>query len=160
MRKLLCLVPLVLSGCAMTRPATPVNLHWTVQRPGVFPAELTQAFNPPGSQIEETILGGDPHVSPMQWPVRIKVFTTLSALDHGVRHVHVKIDADVMASEDIRMTNAAMTIGGQVARHLQPGERDIELRDGVPVSVNFADGFVFTVDVRPPADAARIASTP
>jgi len=143
----------------MTRPATPVDVHWTLQRAGVSPTELTQAFNPPGWQTEETILGSDPHVSPMQWPVRVKVSMTLSALDNGIRHAHVKIDADEMASEDIRMTNAAMTIGGQVARHLQPGERDIELRDGVPVSVNFADGFVFTVDVRPPADAARTAFT-
>ncbi|MDF4026935.1 hypothetical protein P3W24_18325 [Luteibacter sp. PPL201] len=56
------------------------------------------------------------------------------------------------------MTNTAMTIGGQVARHLQPGELDIELRDGVPVSVDFADGFVFTVDTRLPEDAPRSAS--
>ncbi|MEX1827047.1 hypothetical protein [Luteibacter sp. CQ10] len=158
MRKVLCLIPLVLSGCAATRPVAPVDLHWIVQRPGVFPAELTQSLNPPGSQTEETILGSDPHVSPMHWPVRIKISTTLSALDHGVRHAHVKIEADEMASEDIRMTSTAMTIGGQVVRHLQPGEHDIELRDGVPVSVDFADGFVFTVDARLPEDAAHRGS--
>jgi hypothetical protein len=157
-RKLVFLVPLVLSGCATVRPDPAIDLYWAIERPGVMPTSVTQAFTAPGWAVEETILDSDPHVQPMQFPVRVKVAVSLSALDQGVRHAHVRIDADQMGSVDILQSNAKMTIGGQVLHHLQPGEQDVALQPGVPATVRFNDGFVLTIATSAPEQFGRVTA--
>lgn len=151
--RLISLVPalVLLAACAPVRREAPVDMTWTLQRPGTSPAELTASMNAPSSIFEQTVLETDPHFPVLQHAIRARVWVTLGVRVGAVRHAHIRVEADQMSTIHIVQANGAMDIGGDVFAHLAPGERDVELTDGAVQTLALGDGFNFTIVTLPPA---------
>lgn len=138
---------LCLSACSPVRHKTPVTVDWTIERPGNAPTGNGGDSTVPYTEVDEVVLQPDPHFATLQNPLRVLTHLALESLGKGQYHAHIEVAADEMASLSIRQVNGQMAIGGDVARHLQPGVQDVVVREGVPSTVAFNEGFVFSLTI-------------